>query len=810
MSYRSGASNRIVVGISSRSSERDLKWLMDFIEWTFRDHMSEVKHLPISNYNRTEWEKNVRTCSAVILYHTKHQGRLNMTDVDGALYDDELKMLSETPGRSNVLVVLDDLENCSDTERQRILEAQPKLKRFSSDLLLFPEEGKYEEAMKKKEEFIKLLGIKAATRDPQPNSTKTKAAQSTTQNTRHVEPKTKKISRKISDYTTKFPSIEVAPVQSQSRLKIGIFSRSAESNYAWLLDWLNTHVTRPVDVRAVYIRNNASTFYSELSKCSFAILYHTKTQGRINITDVTDNLYDVELRDLSATLGQENVIVVIDDLEKTDSSERNRILGNQPSIGRLARGLFLFQEKKKNPENLEEIKRILMTKAPSFEVLGDDYRQDNDARKYKEPRTHTRFTDSAHSRDSSVDNDSSASWGQATEGRRNPDKSSAQETTQAGAGDSGGPEAERINLDPIGPTLRSSQADAEVGNTMQEATQYLNLSLETFSLAYMKWQKCQQVKEEESRDVEEQVRRIQRENEELKCEKRNLDTKIVQKADTEKQLLEALTKSMQEKEEKERIIERLRQDLRDNQVTTWKKEEEITELQKKLSDKEQLVMEEIRARNQTERDMEKLLQDLRHKDRIIEEDKDMVQNWREKMDELVRKVSDKEELVIKEIQARTQIQHTMETLKQDLRHKDKTIEENEITIWKMKEKIKQLENDKHRMETNPSQEQAGHASQLYEVRSPIPGQEADGTSSDQVVEKRDRTQRNPDALYNQGQRPSETPSLRGADEVIQELRRTIQKKDEEIQELKTMLEVHKTLINDILEESEGKRKKLKY
>ncbi|XP_069591271.1 golgin subfamily A member 6-like protein 6 isoform X1 [Ranitomeya imitator] len=747
MSYRSsshGGSNRIVVGISSRSSEQDLQWLMDFIRRTFRDHVSDVKYLQISNSNRIEWERSVNTCSFVILYHTKRQGRINITDVDGALYDEELEILSETPGRSNVLVVLDDLDNCSDSEKQRILLSQPSLQKFSSAFFLFPEEGKCEEAMKKKADFIKFFGIKAAARDPQPNTTKTKDTSSSFFPQIVSWFSHDNNSKSITQYRPKTPSIGFSSLQPQSRLKISIFSRSAENNYSWLTEWLKT-TYRPVEVHAVYISNTSSPFYTELSNCSFAILYHTKKHGRINITDVTDNLYDEELQDLSRTLGKENVIVVIDDLQNTDSFEKIRILNNQPSIGRLARGLFLFNDKKKNGENLEEINQILRKKIPSNENMISDYRQDTAVRKYKDSSVPGRFQDSAHSPDSRVHKEATPSRSQPTEVRRKPENVT-DDTTRKGAEDSG-PEAKKRNLDPTGPD--SSQVAADLGRAIQEAN--------------MKWQEYQQLKEKESRDMREEKERIQRENVELKCKNSDLVRKLRESEDNHKQQLESYIKIV---EEKDRTIEKFRQDLRDknsiiaeNQDTRWKMEDKMNELKEKLCEKEKLLIEEIRSRNKAEREMEKFRQDLRNKDKITEENRD--------------------------------------------------------TIRKMEEKIQQLQNAYHGMETNARQEHAGHESQRYKARSPIPGQEADKTSANQDVKKyewteegpsRDRTQWNT-AMSNPGQK--ETQSPREANEQIPELRRRIQQKDEEIQNLKTQVQIGATLINDLLEASEGGKKKPK-
>lgn len=98
-------SYKIVVGITSRSSEKDLQWLMDFIRQTFSEYVSHVKYLPITNSNTVDWEKEVRGCSVGILYHTKRQGRINIVDVDGALYDEELESLSHNLGNGETLTL---------------------------------------------------------------------------------------------------------------------------------------------------------------------------------------------------------------------------------------------------------------------------------------------------------------------------------------------------------------------------------------------------------------------------------------------------------------------------------------------------------------------------------------------------------------------------------------------------------------------------------------------------------------------------------------------------------------------------------
>ncbi|XP_063285644.1 uncharacterized protein LOC134571373 [Pelobates fuscus] len=134
------------------------------------------------------------------------------------------------------------------------------------------------------------------------------------------------------------------------KYRVGIFSRSAEEEYSWLQTLLRSKGFRDrvQEVRPCYISNSGyRQFTQNVSQCTFGILYHTKNRGRINITDVTDSLYDKELEYLSEKLGKKKVVVVIDDLKDSGSEQKIRILENQPSIGRLAQNLILIGSKDK-------------------------------------------------------------------------------------------------------------------------------------------------------------------------------------------------------------------------------------------------------------------------------------------------------------------------------------------------------------------------------------------------------------------------------------------------------------------------------
>ncbi|XP_053326550.1 uncharacterized protein LOC128501179 [Spea bombifrons] len=135
---------------------------------------------------------------------------------------------------------------------------------------------------------------------------------------------------------------------------VGIFSRDNEVSYRWLVSQLRSSFFHNVvkEVRAVTITNNQSKFLSELSGCTFAILYHTQHRGRLNVANVADALYDDELDKMCRLLGRENVIVLLDDLEDSSQAKRMDILNTQYDILTKACELFLISTLEKKSCNL--------------------------------------------------------------------------------------------------------------------------------------------------------------------------------------------------------------------------------------------------------------------------------------------------------------------------------------------------------------------------------------------------------------------------------------------------------------------------
>ncbi|XP_040211492.1 uncharacterized protein LOC120942580 isoform X2 [Rana temporaria] len=125
------------VGIFSRSDKRDYSWLVTLLSSSdFSDCIQDVRSTVISNSGFQQFIDDASQCSLGILYHTKNRGRVNITDISGSLYDDELDNLNQLLGRDNVIVVVDDVEDSSHEEKIRILESQPTIRKLASDLLL--------------------------------------------------------------------------------------------------------------------------------------------------------------------------------------------------------------------------------------------------------------------------------------------------------------------------------------------------------------------------------------------------------------------------------------------------------------------------------------------------------------------------------------------------------------------------------------------------------------------------------------------------------------------------------------------------
>ncbi|XP_040211490.1 uncharacterized protein LOC120942578 isoform X2 [Rana temporaria] len=124
------------VGIFSRSDRKDYSWLISVLTSQHcSDWVQDVRSTVISN-TLTTFIGDASRCTFGILYHTKNRGGVNISDITGSLYDEEMKILHDLLGKENVIVVIDDLKDSSYEEKRRILNIQPSIETLACDLLL--------------------------------------------------------------------------------------------------------------------------------------------------------------------------------------------------------------------------------------------------------------------------------------------------------------------------------------------------------------------------------------------------------------------------------------------------------------------------------------------------------------------------------------------------------------------------------------------------------------------------------------------------------------------------------------------------
>ncbi|KAM4628465.1 uncharacterized protein O3C94_019212 [Discoglossus pictus] len=369
---------KLVVGIFSREAEDGYRWLSDFLRSQSR-LVEQVRPVYISNNRSHQVREEVSRCTFAILYHSKNRGRVNITDVTDSLYDEELEYLSSCLGKGNVCVVADDLDNVGPEEKQRILGQQTSIRRQACDLFLFSHQEKknfqrgqsgplFTSMKEKLQQMLSHISPREVLDERNCGELESLVV-------RRVDPGI------LGDCIQLFSGpLSFIGIQLSTKCVVGIFSREAEDRYRWLSDFLRSQSRLVEQVRPVYISNNQShQVREEVSRCTFAILYHSKKRGRVNITDVTDSLYDEELEYLSSCLGKGNVCVVADDLGNVGPEEKQRILGQQTSIRRQACDLFLFSNEEKMcfqrgqsnqmEEKLQEMTSRISSRVWPYEVI---------------------------------------------------------------------------------------------------------------------------------------------------------------------------------------------------------------------------------------------------------------------------------------------------------------------------------------------------------------------------------------------------------------------------------------------------------
>ncbi|XP_040211883.1 uncharacterized protein LOC120942956 isoform X2 [Rana temporaria] len=305
------------IGFLSWSPKDDSQWLLQLLRPPyFRDTVEEIIYVDVDKNEDEKIMEQIFNVPSLILHFTQESFCTFSSQPDSS---DRLRLYCEK--KEKTIVVIDDLDGKNSELALKELYKKSNMERMSSDLFMF---GKEEKEMNYP---THLTG---------------------------EEPDNKEAGAKLNLFRDAINRSVTFPDPPRPKLgKVGIFSRSSKTDYEWLEPLLKSADLGVEEVRPVYISNKGyAEFYEELTLCDFAILYHTKNRGRVNITNVNDSLYDTEIEELSTALGRYKVLVVIDDLQDSSWRTKNRILKFQYSIPKYARNMLLVsEEEKKKGEN---------------------------------------------------------------------------------------------------------------------------------------------------------------------------------------------------------------------------------------------------------------------------------------------------------------------------------------------------------------------------------------------------------------------------------------------------------------------------
>ncbi|KAM4632601.1 HIRA-interacting protein 3 [Discoglossus pictus] len=282
----------------------DCEWVEKLLRSSaFRKHIDVVQRICISSKVNQTTRDHIRQCSCVVLYQTRQ------------IIEDLQEPVEISEINQHVIIVTGGVKDRESEENIKKRWEKTKTHKDGLNMMLFTNaETDY------------------CIKNPELTQEKGKLAQ-------------------INEIITSGTSSSIG-IMGPANVVVGIFSRSSKIDYKWLQDHLTSETSQNIvkHVQPFYISNsNRMQFREVVGQCTFGILYHTKKRGRVNVTDVTDSLYDDELTYLHDVLGKEKVIVVIDDLENSSEEEKIRILQNQHSIGSLAKDLILFTKDEKDP-----------------------------------------------------------------------------------------------------------------------------------------------------------------------------------------------------------------------------------------------------------------------------------------------------------------------------------------------------------------------------------------------------------------------------------------------------------------------------
>ncbi|XP_071978208.1 uncharacterized protein [Engystomops pustulosus] len=344
------------VGIFSRSPDSDYSWLVKMLR--SKDcslGVSSVHCCHISNDNMRKFIDDARDCTFGILYQTQRRERDNVTSIK---YHLELETLGSILGKQKVMVLIDDVKDSSEHEKSRLLCTHHRAAQWFSTLLLVSDLDKKKKIQKeiKRQLQRQLQGSDCYIIDDVISVDLVK-----------YEPRSRNTSSRRRPYGDE-SGYYTSQWREMEGHKVGIFSRSSEREFSWLVDSLRSedfpHLV--TSVTSFLITNNQTyqNFLDNIGECTFGIIYHTKNRGSVSVTNVTDSLYDQELETLNNLLGRQNVLVVIDDLEDSSDHRKMEILKDQPSIQEWATDLLLMSNTDKRDrgrmrEKTNELKALL-------------------------------------------------------------------------------------------------------------------------------------------------------------------------------------------------------------------------------------------------------------------------------------------------------------------------------------------------------------------------------------------------------------------------------------------------------------------
>ncbi|XP_077129844.1 uncharacterized protein LOC143785060 isoform X2 [Ranitomeya variabilis] len=293
----------------------------------------------------------------------------------------------------NLIIIIDNLDDSSDSERRRILQENQDCAQCEKNVFLF---SKLERATNYLYGLLNedpLGSVRVRKREPSSvygtsmrdhnQQQRRKTAHGTSTDLIKCEPVTPKSLRIFPKFGNGDHSSQKREIK---RHQVGIFSRSTKKDYSWLVEMLKSEEfsSHVANIKSCLIFNKQTTqnLIDDINHCTFGILYHSKNRGTVNVTDLTDSLYDEELETLHMILGKENLLVIIDDLEDSSDNQQTRILEEQPSIAERAADLLLVShEDKMDPAllrmNMEKVKTLLQGADESIENQPETPQQEN-------------------------------------------------------------------------------------------------------------------------------------------------------------------------------------------------------------------------------------------------------------------------------------------------------------------------------------------------------------------------------------------------------------------------------------------------